>query len=241
MQQPPTGQGWSQQGQSPYSYGSPSQSLPPNTQYPNTQYPPPYRPPLYNNPGQYQQPYGQPPPQGYPPMMQPPPPPKKKSSGKWIVIGGIILFIILVGSIMNAGKSNNSTATTDTSTTTSQQQATSAPTTPPTPTPTPKPLKWTTVQTFTGSGNKKTSTFSVPGDWKLLWSCPASEVANQLGEYNLMVDVDNSDGTPADLGAINELCKSGNLSGETEERVSGNVYLDITSEAGWTIKIQFLK
>ena len=75
----------------------------------------------------------------------------------------------------------------------------------------------------------------------MLWSCPASEIAAQDGEYNLQVDVDNSDGTPADFGAINELCKTNNSSGSTEERVSGNVYLDITSEAGWTITIQELK
>jgi hypothetical protein len=87
----------------------------------------------------------------------------------------------------------------------------------------------------------KTATFSVPNDWKMLWSCPASEIVSQDGEYNLVVDVDNSDGTPADLGAINELCKTNNSSGATEERVSGNVYLDITSEAGWTITIQELK
>jgi hypothetical protein len=137
---------------------------------------------------------------------------------------------------------DNTSSTTDNSTTLNQQetQPTATPV-PPTPTPTPKPLKWTTVQTFTGSGNEKTPTFSVPGDWKMLWSCPANAVANEFGQYNLQVDVDYSDGSYADPGAINELCSSRNLSGMTEERVSGDVYLDITSEDAWTIQIQELK
>lgn len=56
-----------------------------------------------------------------------------------------------------------------------------------------------------------------------------------------MVDVYNSDGTSADLGAINTICQSGNVSGETEERVSGDLYLDVQSEGAWTMTIQELK
>lgn len=55
------------------------------------------------------------------------------------------------------------------------------------------------------------------------------------------LDVDNSDGTPFDYGAINTICQSGNTSGSTEEHQSGQVYLDITSEAAWTILVQELK
>jgi hypothetical protein len=50
----------------------------------------------------------------------------------------------------------------------------------------------------------------------------------------------NSDGSIADV-AINELCKSGNASGETEEHQGGDIYLDINSEADWTIKVQEFK
>ena len=57
----------------------------------------------------------------------------------------------------------------------------------------------------------------------------------------MIVDVDNSDGTSADAGVINTICKNGNISGETEERVSGNVYLDVQSEAAWAMTIQELK
>ncbi len=85
----------------------------------------------------------------------------------------------------------------------------------------------------------KTETFTVGNDWKLQWSCTPS--SSYLGEYNVMVDVYNSDGTSADLGAINTICQSGNVSGETEERVSGDLYLDVQSEGAWTMTIQELK
>lgn len=209
---------------------SPSQPGQPFQSYPEQPYPGQQPPPYPQQP--YQQPYAG------PPNFQPTPPPKKKRRIWLWVIVGIIVFAV-IGSVANAGKGNSDTGSSANTTTT--QAATTAATSAPTPTATPKPLKWTTVQTFTGSGNKKTATFSVPGDWKILWSCPSADVAAQFGQYNLAVDVNNSDGTPADPGAINELCKSGNLSGETEERVSGQVYLDIQSEAGWTIKIQELK
>ena len=81
----------------------------------------------------------------------------------------------------------------------------------------------------------------MPDDWKITWKCNQGDIAAQDGLYNLGVDVYNSDGTDMDFGAVNELCKSGNTSGETEEHQSGSVYLDIQSEAGWTIQIQELK
>ena len=79
----------------------------------------------------------------------------------------------------------------------------------------------------------------MPNDWKIVWSCDPSSFS--LGSYNLIVDVDNSDGSYLDPGAINTICQSGNTSDETEEHQSGTVYLDIQSEAAWTIQIEVLK
>jgi hypothetical protein len=64
------------------------------------------------------------------------------------------------------------------------------------------------------------------------------QVMPQIGQYNLTVDVDGSDGTPVDPGAVNELCQKGNMSGETEEHQGGSIYLDIQSEGSWTIQAQ---
>ena len=80
----------------------------------------------------------------------------------------------------------------------------------------------------------------MPDDWKISWTCnPASDF---IGEYNLSVDVYNSDGTSLDLAAINEICKTGNTSNVTEEHQGGPVYLDIQADGGtWTVQVQELK
>ena len=114
------------------------------------------------------------------------------------------------------------------------------PTTAPTPTTAPKPKTWVTTQTFTGNGNKKTASFTVAGDtWKLLWSCDPAQ--NALGQYNVAVDVNNSDGTTLDSGAINTICKAGNVSGETIERQAGTYFLSVLSEDNWVMKVQEMK
>lgn len=163
---------------------------------------------------------------------------------KWIVTG-ILAFFVAVSGISNAAATNMRVSTTtakvsddssSSSDTSSNTNAASEPTDTPTPTPVPT---WQTTHTYSGNGNKKTETFTVGDDWKLQWSCTPS--SSYFGEYNLIVDVRNSDGSSADLAAVNTICKSGNVSGETEERVSGNIYLDVQSEGAWTMTIQELK
>jgi hypothetical protein len=142
------------------------------------------------------------------------------------------------------------TSTPDSTTDTSQAtvQATSQPTPPPSPThplPTPTPthtLKWTTVQTITGNGNKKTGIFTAPNDWKILWSCSGFTDGSGIdGEFSL--DVDNSDASPLDLGAVNATCKAGSArtTGDTEEHQGGSVYLNINATNDWTVQVQELK
>jgi hypothetical protein len=230
-QQPPSGP-------YPSNPGYPSQGQPgpgPYTQYPPQQpgYPPPGypqgQPPYPQQPSPY--PQGQPPyPQQQPPVPQPPA--KKKPGIFKIGCGAIVAVIVLIGiisAVSNGGKSS-STATPsspDNSSNNTNSTNNSAPS---------KPTTWTTTHTYTGNGIKKTETFSVGDDWKLQWSCdPTSSYG---GQYNVIVGVYNSDGTPADIAAINTICKAGNTSGETEERSGGNVYLDVNSEAAWTLTIQ---
>ena len=200
-----------------------------------------------NGPGQpyQQQPGGYPPNPGYPPQgtypgqfttqpgyQQPPqipptqPQPKKKSKKLLIALGIIVGAVVLCAIIASASHSSSS-STTSTSSNTTQQQSPS------------KPQTWQTTHTFTGSGEKKTETIAVPDDWKIQWSCDPTSFYG--GSYNIMIGVYNSDATPVDAVAINDICKAGNTSGETEERQAGNIYLDVNSEGSWTITVQELK
>src|SRR6266571_3026223 len=185
----------------------------------------PPQPPYYQSPGQQ---YGPQYPQQ--PMYPPPgqPPKKRRRTWLWIVLG--VLAVLLLGCIgvvalvTSAAKTGTSTIAT-----------TIATTVPTTAAKTPAGQKnWTTTQTFTGSGSKKTGVFSVPADWKINWTCkPSSFTGNQ---YNLVIFVYNSDNTLADSG-VNTICKAGNISDSTEIHTSGQVYLNIISEGDWTIQV----
>ena len=201
-------------------------------QYPNGPQPPYQQPPTgYPPQGQYpgpqftQQP-GYPP--QYPPVQQPQPQqPVKKKKSKVGLGCGIIAAIVVLGAIVgiaNSGKSSTTPAPSGGSNSNSTQQSPS------------KPTSWQTTHTYSGNGSQKTETIAVPSDWKILWSCDATSFMGS--QYNVAIEVDNSDGTPADPAAVNTICSSSNTSGQTEEHQSGNVYLNVTSEAKWSILVQ---
>ncbi len=99
--------------------------------------------------------------------------------------------------------------------------------------------QWVTTHTFSANGSMKTEDFTVANEWKMQWTCnPAS---SGLGQYNVIVTVDNADGTPLDFGAFNTICKTGVTSGITQEHQGGNVYLDIKTEGSVTITVQELQ
>lgn len=152
----------------------------------------------------------------------------------------ILVIVLAIGAGIGEGSAAAPTATTPITNTASTPAAPTATPVPPTPTPTPKPLTFQVTHTYTGNGNKKTETFTIAGnDWKVDWSCnPSSSFG---GQYNIIVDVNNSDNTPMDPGAINTICSTGNTSGTTEEHQGGTFYLDVQSEAAWTIKIDELQ
>lgn len=202
---------------------------------------------------QWQQSPSQPlPQQPYPqyPQFQPPvypPPPKKRGLWKFFAIGcgalvALVVIIAVIAAAVSVGSSNSSTNTSITSQATQAVQQSAQPLTQaPTPTPTPKPTqppKWTTVQQFSGNGTKKTAIFTVPDDWKILWSCDPSSFYG--GQYNLIVTVTASDNTPVDI-AINTICKNGNTHDVTEEHQGGQVFLDVASEGSWALQVQVLK
>jgi hypothetical protein len=169
--------------------------------------------------------------------MQPPPAPKKPRRGKYFAIGcGVLIVLVLLIGVIAAVGSNGTATSTDTSAT-QPASATQAPTTPPV------ALKWATTHTFTGNGTKKTAVFTVPGDWKILYSCVAQAVGDGTFVDGLLgVTVTGTDNTPIDI-AVNATCKSGTAktTGETEEHQGGQVYLDVNGTGDWTIQVQELK
>jgi hypothetical protein len=157
------------------------------------------------------------------------------------VVTGVVLLCMLCG-LMSTALSHGGNSSTTGQTGGSTTQATTAPKATNTPKPTATPThvpKWTTVQTFTGNGVKKTGTFSVPNDWKIVWSCDPSSFYG--GQYNVIVSVYDSSGNPVDYATVNTICKSGNTGDSTEEHQGGNVYLDVNSEGSWKIQVQVLK
>lgn len=199
-------------------------------QPPNPEQPYPYQQPTqqpYNAP---QAPVPPPPYQynNYPPQQ----PIKPRKSKTWLWIVGLILAF-LVGRASVTTTSTTATPQTSTASTANQQQAVQ-----PTEAPT-KPLIWQTVQTFSGSGNQKTAVFAVSDNWKIAWTCSPDPQANAIGGYYFSVNVDNSDSSISDFGALSGSCKPGNTSTTTNEHQAGNVYLDVTSGGGpWTVTVQ---
>jgi hypothetical protein len=148
--------------------------------------------------------------------------PQKPKSRKrlWFIIGGVVLVFIVIGVIASqAGNSRQPSA-----------QPTHA-------------LQWTSVQTITGNGSKKTAIFTAPGDWKIVWSCIGQNIDGVTADGLLAVIVYNADGSIADPGAVDATCKAGQTktTGETEEHQGGQVYLSVNGTGDWTIQIQELK
>jgi hypothetical protein len=145
-----------------------------------------------------------------------------------------------LGDLVASGNGhNNNNAAAGNNNTSGQVVATATPKATPKPTATAKPKVWTTVQTFSGNGSQQTGDFTVANtNFRLVWSCnPSSSFG---GSYNVIVDVDPTDTTQiGDIAAINTMCQAGNTSGMTNiHDLSGTLYLNVTSEGAWTIKVQ---
>ncbi|HEY5001716.1 MAG TPA: hypothetical protein VII61_01095 [Ktedonobacteraceae bacterium] len=201
-------------------------------------YPPQYDgQPVYRQQSQYPQCPQQQPIPSYSPQAPVPQTIRKPRRWPWIIALVVVFFIgIGIGSGIHGNSTTNDTATTDTTQTgggTSVQ---------PTTVPANSTGRWTTTHTFTGSGAKKTATFSVGDDWKIVYTCSGMNIGGTTSDANLIVSVDNSDGTPADPAAINTICKAGKTTSDnTEEHQNGNVYLDVNAEGDWAIQIQEMK
>ncbi len=216
-----------------YQQQPPGYYMPPGQQ----RTPPPVTNNLYYGQPQYQQP--QPQRSGCRSTLT-----RRVSVPLWLVI---VCALITIGSCTSL-VANQQTTQNTAPTVSTPDSATSQPQTPvnsnPTPAPTIKPTpthtpKWTTIQTFSGNGSKKTPAFTVPDNWQLVWSCDPSSSFG--GSYNVIVAVVGTDGSQIDPTAVNTICQSGNKGDQTQEYQGGSVYLDVQSEGAWTIKVKALE
>jgi hypothetical protein len=157
-------------------------------------------------------------------------PKKKGHKVLWIFVISAFVFLTLVIALVAAssgsgGKANESQPTQPAQTT--QQPAQ----------PTQKPKQWVVTKTISGNGNKRTETFALGEQTRLLWKGDTSSFYG--GSYNLIVEQDGADGTMQDI-PINTIVKSGNISGETMLKgdAGSQVQLSITSEGAYTITVE---
>jgi hypothetical protein len=170
-------------------------------------------PPAYTQPETYYPPQHQIPQQ----TVQPPIPRKELSQAKRYLIVSVIGMIIIIGGGLFWRSYDGGTQ----STSSSVQSGT-----------------WTTTHTFSGNGIKQTEIFTISSDWQLQWTCDPSSFP--IGSYNVQVFIYNADATLAGL-AVNTICKDGNVGDSTELHQGGSIYLEINSEAAWTLTIQELQ
>lgn len=190
---------------------------------------PPYQQPSY--PPQY-------PPESPYPMPPQAPAPKPRQRIPWLWIIGSLLVGLIIGYAIHVPPSTPSTSSATTQQTTTASQPTQASTTAPaTPTPAHQ-AKWTTVESFSGSGSKKTAIFPVPSDWLIVWKCTGDTTYNVDG--TLGITVNDSQNNYVD--SLSETCKVAGSSGSSEEHQAGSIYLSVDFVGtSWSVSIQVMK
>lgn len=92
------------------------------------------------------------------------------------------------------------------------------------------------VETFTGNGVKKTTTFTAPKTWKIVWSCDLSSHNNT--NYNMIIHANTTNNMLLANG-LETTCSKNNTHGLITMSQAGKIYLVIISEGGWTIQVQY--
>ena len=167
------------------------------------------------------------------PPQQPVQAPKKKKGCliASIIAGVIVGAVVLCGviaAITSGGKGSSTTTPSSPGNSNggNQQQAPG------------KQQTWQTTHTYTGSGAKKTESFTVGDNWKVQWSCNPGSIGM---DAPLFIVVYKPDGSIFDPG-VNTTCKNGqDTTGETQEHQGGTFYLGVNAGISWSITIQELK
>jgi hypothetical protein len=92
------------------------------------------------------------------------------------------------------------------------------------------------VVTFTGNGVKKTTAFTAPKSWKIVWSCDLSSHNNT--NYDMIIHANTTSNTLLNNG-LETTCSKNNTHGLVTMNQGGKIYLVIISEGGWTVQVQY--
>lgn len=102
--------------------------------------------------------------------------------------------------------------------------------------PAPSPTHQTVYQDA-GSGDARTSQFTVGDNWTITWACDLSSSGGI--NYNVIIEVVDASTGVRDSMAVNELCENGLTSGTSSAIAQGGTYqLQITSEGVWSVIVQ---
>jgi hypothetical protein len=186
------------------------------------------QPPAWQQqPGNFQQPYGQQP-YGYQPAGPPPPRRRKKHTVRNIsaAAGAVIVAVIAISAASRNGSPQAPPAAPAAATSAASAPATAASRPRPAVKPGPR-----TVATFTGSGIANTPRFTVTSTWKLAYSF-SCENFGQPGNFAVSEDGGN------DLSglAVNDLAMKKSASTWAYDD-AGTHYLAVNSECSWTVKV----
>lgn len=97
------------------------------------------------------------------------------------------------------------------------------------------PQAWTVTHTYSGFHSEQTATFNAPDHWKLAWKCNPSSAGGT--SFNFIVHAVNYD-TGDIIYAVNVICDDTLSSGLADVYLSGNDYIDVTSQGAWSVSIQ---
>jgi hypothetical protein len=91
-------------------------------------------------------------------------------------------------------------------------------------------------ETFTGNGVKKTTSFTAPKSWKIVWSCDLSSHNNT--SYDIIIHANTINNTLLANG-VETTCNKNNTHGFITMNQAGKIYLVIISEGNWTVQVQY--
>jgi hypothetical protein len=83
---------------------------------------------------------------------------------------------------------------------------------------------------------KKTTAFTAPKSWKIIWSCDLTSHNNT--NYDMIIHANTTTNTLLHDG-LETTCSKNNTHGSVTMNQAGKIYLVIISEGGWTVQVQF--